>query len=113
MALAFNQVSDRNDPQLKYFVAQEIAAYWKFMTCFYSSSPEELRALNRKPHLNYELAKMIPLEMCPFRMPNQDTVDFYLKMLNRAVVAYRKKEGTTGYRKLVKGEQEILLSLYV
>jgi hypothetical protein len=103
----------RKSEDRKYFVAHEIAAYWNFMRKFGKMSAEEIRQYDHRDHINFGFARIVPLEMSQFRIPTQETIDFYLTMLDNVVLATKQDNGRIGYRKLVKAEQEILLSEYV
>ena len=103
---------DRKGAKMAYFVAPEIAAYWKFMREFYELDKGHIDRLNNVPAHDF-YKRIVPAECSPFRMPNQETVDFYLKMLNRVIVLYKNSDGKIDERKLTKAEQEAFLSHYV
>jgi len=94
-------------------VSTEIAGYWRFAEFFANLSPDDLRKYNKRRNFRSRDARLVPLETCQFRMPNQNMVDFYLKMLNRVIVMYRDQEGREVERGLTTAEQEIFLSVYV
>jgi hypothetical protein len=59
----------------------------------------------------------IPMQMCPFALPTQKTVDFYNRMQNRVMVkdTYVDEDGkeSTKKRPLNKAEKEVLLWKFV
>jgi hypothetical protein len=67
--------------------------------------------------LEHEKGNPVPMQMCPFALPSQMTVDFYNRLVNRVMVkeAYINEEGRERTRKrpLNKAEREILLWQFV
>lgn len=106
------RLKDRKDTNYHYWVAQEIAGYWQAMRKFYGFSAERLNKVNKR-RVSPRYARIVPLEVCPFRIANEDTISYYLNMLDRVIVAYRDENGKIKDRKLTKGEQEIELTGYV
>ncbi len=102
----------QKDPHMLFFVAQDIAAIHKDIREFYTLPAEELRRINHR-RVETRYARIVPLETSLVRIPNQNSVSFYLNLIDRVIIAYRDERGRVRDRNPTMGEYEIFMSTFV
>lgn len=90
--IGYNYLDDRESSEVLYFDAHHVAAYLRFAQKILS-----------------EDKNIVPLQMCPFAIPTEETMKFYEKAKNQAVVMYLDERGKPKYAPLNIAELEIAL----
>lgn len=90
--IGYKFVNDKEDSNVLNFCAHEVAAYLAIID----------DAWNKDKNI-------IPLQMCPFAIPTQKTIDFYKKAKSKVVVQYINEKGKKTIAPLNQAEREIAL----
>lgn len=91
-SFGYNYLEDKESSNYFNWYAHEIAAYWKIAELYWSRDKN-----------------IIPLEMNPFAMPTQFTVNFYKNLISRVLIRDESMETKDNLRKLNKAEINIML----
>lgn len=91
-SFGFNYLEDKESSNHFNWYAHEIAAYWKIAELYWTRNKN-----------------IIPLEMNPFAMPTQFTVDFYKNLISRVLIRDESSSAKDNLRKLNKAEINIML----
>lgn len=60
-------------------------------------------------HFWDEQKNVVPLQMCQYAIPTQQTVDYYLRLENNVLVKDKSLKGENKFRKMNRAEKEIAL----
>lgn len=90
--IRYRYTDDKEGSGIVNMCAHEIAAYLKIIEYFWN-----------------EKKNLIPLQMCQFAIPTQETVDYYLKLGNNVLIRDPELKSKSQLRKLNRAEKEIAL----
>ncbi len=93
--IRYRYTDDKESSGIVNICAHEIAAYLKVIDHYWNEK------------------NIIPLQMCQFAIPSQETVDFYLRLMNNVLVRDNSLQGKDKLRKPDRGDREIVLWSWV
>jgi len=89
--IRYRYTDDKESSGIVNICAHEIAAYLKVIDHYWDEK------------------NIIPLQMCQFAIPSQETVDFYLRLMNNVLVKDHSLQSKDKLRKPDRGDREIAL----
>ena len=87
--IRYRYTDDKESSGIFNICAHEIAAYLKVIDYYWGEK------------------NIIPLQMCQFAIPSQETVDFYLRLMNNVLVRDNSLQSKDKLRKPDRGDREI------
>ncbi len=90
-SIRYKYTDDKESSGIINICAHEIAAYLKIIDYYWNEK------------------NIIPLQMCQFAIPSQETVDFYLRLRNNILVKDNSLQSKDKLRKPDRGDREIAL----
>lgn len=93
--IRYRYTDDKESSGIVNICAHEIAAYLKVIDYYWGEK------------------NIIPLQMCQFAVPSQETVDFYLRLMNNVLVKDHSLQSKDKLRKPGRGDREIALWSWV